>query len=77
MRRAPSRDHEATKTRRKHEEDLFSSSCTFVIFVLSWLHFFLTARQQPALGGNGYRLRAIVGAELVEDRRHVELDGPL
>jgi S-adenosylmethionine:tRNA ribosyltransferase-isomerase len=37
----------------------------------------LATRQEPTLRGNGHRLRAVVGTELVEDRRHVEFDRPL
>ena len=37
----------------------------------------LATGQEAALGSDGDRLRAIVGAKLVEDRRHVEFDGSL
>ena len=38
---------------------------------------FSCEREQAALGGERHGLRAVLGAELVEDRGHVELDGSL
>ena len=76
MRERPLTPLRYTRDTEQHETDpfFFVYLRALRVFVVA---FCLTAREEAALGGDRHGLGAIVGAELVEDRGHVELDRPL